>query len=189
MDDDTYVNTGALLRLLRKHNHTSDWYLGKPSLSHPLQIQDKENPGVSKGCKTQYCLYGNAFFLSLQTKEYKLETASLENSKHISQVDESPFAGIHSFVLVLPVSLPMDIDKTHVYQYIQYMSIGNEIGSPNIKKCMPANVLWVTVQQYAIILFIFVPYGPLAGCSVQQKSIVLSYNTLMLLVSLCCMEG
>ena len=46
MDDDTYVNVPGLMRLLQGYNHTQDWYLGKPSLSHPLEITDIENPQV-----------------------------------------------------------------------------------------------------------------------------------------------
>ncbi len=46
VDDDTYVNVPALYQLLRGYNHTEDWYLGKPSLTHPLEIMDIENPRV-----------------------------------------------------------------------------------------------------------------------------------------------
>jgi hypothetical protein len=43
VDDDTYVNVAGLLRMLKGYNHTQDWYLGKPSLNHPLEINDIEN--------------------------------------------------------------------------------------------------------------------------------------------------
>jgi hypothetical protein len=46
VDDDTYVNVPELSRLLRKYNHTEDWYLGKPSLKHPLEMNDPEHKGV-----------------------------------------------------------------------------------------------------------------------------------------------
>lgn len=46
MDDDTYVNVPQLVALLRKYNHTADWYLGRPSLSHPMEWNDRNNPGV-----------------------------------------------------------------------------------------------------------------------------------------------
>lgn len=45
MDDDTYLNVPKLIELLQKYNHTSDWYLGKPSLKHPIEIEDRANPG------------------------------------------------------------------------------------------------------------------------------------------------
>nr|AKP06495.1 N-acetylglucosaminyltransferase fringe [Platynereis dumerilii] len=44
VDDDTYLNIPALLRLLKQYNSTGDWYLGKPSLNHPLEIKDIEYP-------------------------------------------------------------------------------------------------------------------------------------------------
>lgn len=47
MDDDTYVNVPALVELLQVYNHTHDWYLGKPSLNHPLEKQDIVNRNVS----------------------------------------------------------------------------------------------------------------------------------------------
>ncbi|XP_064595659.1 fringe glycosyltransferase-like [Liolophura sinensis] len=46
IDDDTYVNVPELVRLLQQYNHTDDWYLGKPSLKHPIEIVDRENQGV-----------------------------------------------------------------------------------------------------------------------------------------------
>ena len=45
MDDDTYLNVPKLVELLQKYNHTSDWYLGKPSLKYPIEIEDRANPG------------------------------------------------------------------------------------------------------------------------------------------------
>jgi len=47
VDDDTYVNVNTLVRLLQRYNHTSDWYLGRPSLGHPIEVMDRNNPGVS----------------------------------------------------------------------------------------------------------------------------------------------
>lgn len=46
VDDDNYLNTDQLLQLLQKYNHTENWYLGKPSLSHPLEIQSRSREGV-----------------------------------------------------------------------------------------------------------------------------------------------
>lgn len=46
LDDDVYLNVPRLLKLLQKYNHKQDWYLGKPSLRHPLEVADRENPGM-----------------------------------------------------------------------------------------------------------------------------------------------
>ncbi|XP_078317009.1 fringe glycosyltransferase-like [Crassostrea virginica] len=47
VDDDNYLNTDQLVKLLQTYNHTQHWYLGKPSLSHPLEIQSRSNEGVA----------------------------------------------------------------------------------------------------------------------------------------------
>ncbi|RUS88995.1 hypothetical protein EGW08_003242 [Elysia chlorotica] len=46
LDDDVYLNVPSLLSLLQKYNHKQDWYLGKPSLRYPLEVVDRENPGM-----------------------------------------------------------------------------------------------------------------------------------------------
>lgn len=40
-DDDNYVNIPALVKKLREFDHRQDWYLGKPSISEPLEILDR----------------------------------------------------------------------------------------------------------------------------------------------------
>ena len=47
VDDDTYLNVPALVTLVRQYNHTGDWYLGKPSLNHPVEKQDINDRRVS----------------------------------------------------------------------------------------------------------------------------------------------
>lgn len=47
VDDDNYVNMPALTRFLQGYSHTEDWYLGRPSISHPIEVLDRANPGVS----------------------------------------------------------------------------------------------------------------------------------------------
>lgn len=45
VDDDTYLNMERLLDLLQQYNHTDDWYLGRPSLAHPIEVEDRSHPG------------------------------------------------------------------------------------------------------------------------------------------------
>lgn len=45
VDDDTYINIPALLRHLQQYDHIEDWYMGKPSLNHPLEIPDPDHQG------------------------------------------------------------------------------------------------------------------------------------------------
>ena len=49
VDDDNYLNTDQLVKLLQTYNHTQHWYIGKPSLSHPLEIQSRSKEGVGTG--------------------------------------------------------------------------------------------------------------------------------------------
>eukprot|EP00918_Siedleckia_nematoides_P047856 GHVU01104831.1.p1 GENE.GHVU01104831.1~~GHVU01104831.1.p1 ORF type:complete len:419 (+),score=33.58 GHVU01104831.1:97-1257(+) len=44
VDDDTYVNIPTLMELLKQYNYKQDWYIGKPSLNHPLEIRDLDAP-------------------------------------------------------------------------------------------------------------------------------------------------
>ncbi|XP_077379804.1 beta-1,3-N-acetylglucosaminyltransferase lunatic fringe-like [Festucalex cinctus] len=40
MDDDNYLNVGALLTLLSQYSHVQDVYIGRPSLEHPLEATE-----------------------------------------------------------------------------------------------------------------------------------------------------
>ncbi|KAJ6219378.1 hypothetical protein RDWZM_005190 [Blomia tropicalis] len=42
-DDDNYVNVPRLVQHLRRYNPLDDWYLGKPSIKKPLEIQDRDS--------------------------------------------------------------------------------------------------------------------------------------------------
>ncbi|XP_006825396.1 beta-1,3-N-acetylglucosaminyltransferase lunatic fringe [Saccoglossus kowalevskii] len=43
VDDDNYLNVAQLVKLLQQYRHTDDVYLGKPSLSHPIEAVDRTN--------------------------------------------------------------------------------------------------------------------------------------------------
>ncbi|KAK6170600.1 hypothetical protein SNE40_018957 [Patella caerulea] len=45
VDDDTYVNIPQLVKLVKKYDHTQDWYLGKPSLARPIEMIDRKHKG------------------------------------------------------------------------------------------------------------------------------------------------
>ena len=40
-DDDNYVNVPALVKKLAHFDHNSEWYLGKPSISEPMEVTTK----------------------------------------------------------------------------------------------------------------------------------------------------
>ena len=60
MDDDTYVNIVALVKLLRQYAHYEDWYLGKPSLHGPIKSRVRDFSNVCN------CQDFHMFILSLQ---------------------------------------------------------------------------------------------------------------------------
>ncbi|XP_074648813.1 fringe glycosyltransferase-like [Tubulanus polymorphus] len=45
VDDDTYVNIPRLVNVLRKYNDSKPWYIGKPSLNHPIETANTDLPG------------------------------------------------------------------------------------------------------------------------------------------------
>lgn len=66
-DDDNYVNIPRLVGLLRQYHPLEDWYLGKPSIKQPLEIQDRDSK-VSAMCPlVRFTLY--SFHLCLEQSE------------------------------------------------------------------------------------------------------------------------
>ena len=37
-DDDTYFNIPNLIKLLKSYDSSQDWYIGRPSLNHPMTV-------------------------------------------------------------------------------------------------------------------------------------------------------
>ena len=67
MDDDTYLNVVALVKLLQRFPHHEDWYIGKPSLSKPLTVHFGGHPAVnpsavtsSQGLELEMCIKRNS---------------------------------------------------------------------------------------------------------------------------------
>lgn len=67
MDDDVYLNVPKLVEMLKKYNYKEDWYLGKPSLKHPLEVVDRDNPGVCSFRSTFSGLFKLLLLISLAT--------------------------------------------------------------------------------------------------------------------------
>ncbi|XP_077980388.1 beta-1,3-N-acetylglucosaminyltransferase lunatic fringe-like [Glandiceps talaboti] len=58
LDDDNYLNTVQLVKLLQQYKHTDDVYLGKPSLTHPIEALDR----VSNLIKSYFLLQRRVSF-------------------------------------------------------------------------------------------------------------------------------
>ncbi|XP_055620559.1 fringe glycosyltransferase [Toxorhynchites rutilus septentrionalis] len=66
-DDDNYVNVPRLVRLLDEYSPTQDWYLGKPSISSPLEIfldNTKSSTEVNKKVTFWFATGGAGFCIS-----------------------------------------------------------------------------------------------------------------------------
>ncbi|XP_030385299.1 fringe glycosyltransferase [Scaptodrosophila lebanonensis] len=64
-DDDNYVNVPRLVKLLDEYSPTVDWYLGKPSISSPLEIHlDSKNTTTNKKITFWFATGGAGFCLS-----------------------------------------------------------------------------------------------------------------------------
>ncbi|EDV95819.1 GH15563 [Drosophila grimshawi] len=64
-DDDNYVNVPRLVKLLDEYSPSVDWYLGKPSISSPLEIHlDNKNTTTNKKITFWFATGGAGFCLS-----------------------------------------------------------------------------------------------------------------------------
>uniref|UniRef100_A0A2M4ADJ3 Putative fringe glycosyltransferase n=1 Tax=Anopheles triannulatus TaxID=58253 RepID=A0A2M4ADJ3_9DIPT len=66
-DDDNYVNVPRLVRMLDDYSPTQDWYLGKPSISSPLEIfldSTKSSTEVNKKVTFWFATGGAGFCIS-----------------------------------------------------------------------------------------------------------------------------
>ncbi|XP_053677521.1 fringe glycosyltransferase [Anopheles nili] len=66
-DDDNYVNVPRLVRMLDDYSPTQDWYLGKPSISSPLEIfldNTKTSTEVNKKVTFWFATGGAGFCVS-----------------------------------------------------------------------------------------------------------------------------
>uniref|UniRef100_A0A8D8HN21 Fringe glycosyltransferase n=1 Tax=Culex pipiens TaxID=7175 RepID=A0A8D8HN21_CULPI len=66
-DDDNYVNVPRLVKLLDDYSPTQDWYLGKPSISSPLEIfldNTKSSTEVNKKVTFWFATGGAGFCIS-----------------------------------------------------------------------------------------------------------------------------
>ena len=76
LDDDNYLNTPALLALLSNYRSDRDWYLGKASISNPLEILDQRNKD-KKSVSFMFGTGGAGFCLSRPVVEkMRVETFS-----------------------------------------------------------------------------------------------------------------
>lgn len=64
MDDDNYVNVGALLKFLARYPHTQDMYVGKPSLDRPIEATERLGDNKMKPVNFWFATGGAGFCIS-----------------------------------------------------------------------------------------------------------------------------
>ncbi|KAL4658237.1 beta-1,3-N-acetylglucosaminyltransferase lunatic fringe-like [Arapaima gigas] len=64
VDDDNYVNTRALVKLLSQYAHTQDIYIGKPSLDRPIEATERLGDNKMRPVNFWFATGGAGFCLS-----------------------------------------------------------------------------------------------------------------------------
>ncbi|XP_077130878.1 beta-1,3-N-acetylglucosaminyltransferase lunatic fringe [Ranitomeya variabilis] len=64
VDDDNYVNVKTLLKLLSRYSHTSDIYIGKPSLDRPIQATERISESKMRPVNFWFATGGAGFCIS-----------------------------------------------------------------------------------------------------------------------------
>ncbi|XP_061769601.1 beta-1,3-N-acetylglucosaminyltransferase lunatic fringe-like isoform X2 [Nerophis ophidion] len=93
LDDDNYLNVGALLRLLSQHSSTGDVYIGRPSLERPLEASE-ESGGATETTKVSFWFAtGGAGFclsrsLALRMRPWASDGAFVATAERIRLPDD-----------------------------------------------------------------------------------------------------
>ena len=107
LDDDNYLNVPALLRQLEKFPADQDWYLGKVSISEPLQVYDKIQ---QKEVSFYFGTGGAGFCLSrtLAEKIGQLSSSLSQTGNTIGLPDDVTVGYITTVLLQVPLTrLPL----------------------------------------------------------------------------------
>ncbi|KAM8842565.1 beta-1,3-N-acetylglucosaminyltransferase lunatic fringe-like isoform 1-T1 [Synchiropus picturatus] len=92
LDDDNYINTGALRRLLAQYHHTQDVYIGRPSLERPIDAEEMHGSAETKQVKFWFATGGAGFCLSrglaLKMQPWASDGAFMATSERIRLPDD-----------------------------------------------------------------------------------------------------
>ena len=139
-DDDNYVNPPALARLLSRHDPALEWYLGKTSVSEPLQVMDREQRGRRRPVSFWFATGGAGVCLSraLVTRRHAFESGAFERAgeairlpddvtlgfvaEHRLGVRLTRVAGLHSHLE--PLGL---IPEEQLHQQVLYITYWNKL--------------------------------------------------------------
>ncbi|XP_072240819.1 beta-1,3-N-acetylglucosaminyltransferase lunatic fringe-like [Leuresthes tenuis] len=92
VDDDNYLNVGALLKLLSQYSHTKDIYVGRPSLERPIEATETLSTTQMKQVRFWFATGGAGFCLSrglaLKMKPWASDGAFMATAEHIRLPDD-----------------------------------------------------------------------------------------------------
>uniref|UniRef100_A0A3Q0QS07 Fringe-like glycosyltransferase domain-containing protein n=1 Tax=Amphilophus citrinellus TaxID=61819 RepID=A0A3Q0QS07_AMPCI len=92
VDDDNYLNTGSLLKLLSQYSHTQDVYIGRPSLERPIEATERLSTDEMKQVRFWFATGGAGFCLSrglsLKMKPWASDGTFMTTAEHIRLPDD-----------------------------------------------------------------------------------------------------
>ena len=112
LDDDNYLNVPALLRELDKFPADQDWYLGKVSISEPLQVYDKTQ---QRDVSFYFGTGGAGFCLSrtLAEKIGQMSSSLSQTGNTIGLPDDVTVGYITTVLLQVPLTR-LDLLHSHL---------------------------------------------------------------------------
>ncbi|XP_008301466.1 beta-1,3-N-acetylglucosaminyltransferase lunatic fringe [Stegastes partitus] len=92
VDDDNYLNSGALLKLLSQYSHAQDVYIGRPSLERPIEATETLDTNEMKQVRFWFATGGAGFCLSrglaLKMKPWASGGTFMATAEHIRLPDD-----------------------------------------------------------------------------------------------------
>ncbi|KAM6940446.1 beta-1,3-N-acetylglucosaminyltransferase lunatic fringe-like [Xenentodon cancila] len=92
VDDDNYLNAGALLKLLSRFSHTQDIYIGRPSLERPIEATEALTTTEMRQVRFWFATGGAGFCLSrglaLKMKPWASDGTFMATAEHIRLPDD-----------------------------------------------------------------------------------------------------
>lgn len=107
VDDDNYVNPGALLSLLSTYPVHRDVYLGKPSLDRPITAHELLDGNKTREVRFWFATGGAGFCLSRTLAEKMEPWASGSRFEHTSAVIRLPDDCTVGFIVERRLGIPM----------------------------------------------------------------------------------
>ncbi|KAG7315397.1 hypothetical protein KOW79_021485 [Hemibagrus wyckioides] len=107
VDDDNYLNPGALLSLLSEFSLDRDVYVGKPSLNQPIEAQELLPSNKTRDVQFWFATGGAGFCLNRKLAEKMAPWASGSRLLHTSAVIRLPDDCVIGFIVEKRVGVSM----------------------------------------------------------------------------------